>query len=387
MDTDKASQHPDPLLRITPDDGPSPTPVPRKHVLPPAEDEAPTLLLSVILPIRDEQDVLAACLQSLIAQSEIGFELAQQWELLLVDDSSTDDTPRILADAAAAHPGITVLHAPPLTADSGFTGKNQACWLGAQSARGALLLFTDADTLHEPGSLSRARHELSKYDVALLSYSPRQLTTGLLQRFTMPLIFAELAIAYPPARVNDSADRTAAANGQFLMVERAAYFAVGGHRAIGTRVLEDVALAHNIKRAKNTIRFRYAPDALSTRMYRSTAAMLEGWTKNLALLFPAPIPMALLRLLDLLLLVCIPFIAVLWFFPTDLPRVLLWIVWARVLWRFYARTAKSNFPPLDVALAILGLPVFIFLLARSYLQVRIIKRVTWKDRTYNPTSL
>ncbi len=306
--------------------------------------------------------------------------MGANWELLLVDDASTDRTPEILHEAAATNPGVRVLQAPALIPEA-FTGKNNACWAGAQAAQGSLFLFTDADTLHEPGNLSRARHELAKYDVALLSYSPRQLTTGLLQRITVPLIFAELAIAYPPARVNDPADRTAAANGQFLLVQSEPYFATGGHKAVGTRVLEDVALAHNIKRSRNTIRFRYAPDALSTRMYRTAADMFEGWTKNLALLFTQPIPMALLRLLDLLLIVGIPFIAVLWFFPTNLPRILLWIVWARVLWRFYARTAKSNFPVADIALAVFGLPIFIFLLLRSYLGVRIIKQVTWKGRT------
>ena len=349
------------------------------------ESTPSSIVLSVILPARNEEPSLPACLESLISQSDEAFLLGRDWELLLVDDDSSDTTPRLFAQAAATYPGVSVLQPPPL--DPTFlTGKSNACWAGAQAARGSLLLFTDADTLHNSGSLSRARHELEKYSVALLSYSPRQLTTGLLQRVTTPLIFAELAVAYPPAKVSDSSSRIAAANGQFLLVQADPYFAVGGHKALGRNVLEDVQLAHNLKRARNTIRFRYAPDALSTRMYRSAAAFVEGWTKNLAVLFGSPVTLALLRLLDLLLIVGIPFIATLWFFPTQLPRILLWIVWARVLWRLFARTAKSNFPATDIALSLLGLPVFIFLLLRSYLHIRIIKSIAWKGRTYKPVS-
>jgi glycosyltransferase involved in cell wall biosynthesis len=343
-------------------------------------EQMPPLELSVIVPARNEQDVLGACLRSLVEQSEPGWELGRDWELIVVDDASADDTRKI----AAGVPGVTLLESPNLELgpQAGFTGKTNACWAGAQAARGRLLVFTDADTVHEPGSLSRARHELEKYGVGMLSYSPRQVTTGLLQRLLMPLVFAELAIAYPLKRVNAAEDRIAAANGQFLMVVAEEYFAVGGHRAIGREVLEDVALARAFKRGRKGLRFRYGPDALSTRMYRTNAAMMEGWTKNLALLFPSPIPLALLRLLDLLLIAGIPVVALLYPFLNTLQRTLLWIVWARVLWRFYARVAKSNFPVVDCALSVLGVPLLVFLLARSAIDVKVRKVVEWKGRSY-----
>jgi glycosyltransferase involved in cell wall biosynthesis len=343
-------------------------------------EELPSLELSVIVPARNEQDVVGECLASLAAQSEPGWELGRQWELIVVDDASTDDTRRI----AASVPGVTLLEAPKLdtSARTGFTGKTNACWAGAQAARGRLLLFTDADTIHEPGSLSRARHELEKYQVGMLSYSPRQLTTGLAQRVVMPLVFAELAIAYPMKRVNVPEDRTAAANGQFLMVNAEEYFSVGGHRAVGREVLEDVALAGAFKRGRKGLRFRYAPDALSTRMYRTTAAMIEGWTKNLALLFTSPVPLALLRMLDFLLLLLVPVIAIWYPIASEWGKPLLWLIWLRVIWRFYARTAKSNFPAVDCAISFVGLPLLAFLLTRSAVQVKVSKRVEWKGRTY-----
>ena len=387
---DKTKQ--DPLLRITPDDfvpaakadepsGGMVDPLLRVTPVMAPEPEAPgRLILSVIVPVRNEQDVLANCLESLVSQSEPGFALGEDWELIVVDDASSDRSREIAAGVA----GVTILEAPALdlSANGGFTGKNNACWAGAQAAQGRLLLFTDADTIHEPGNLSRARHELEKHRVALLSYSPRQLTTGLLQRMLMPLVFAELAVAYPPKRVNEPADRTAAANGQFLMVESGAYFNVGGHRGVGLKVLEDVALAHNIKRTKQPIRFRYAPDALSTRMYRTSGEMIEGWTKNLALLFSQPIPMAMIALLVFALAIGLPMFGLVYPFFIPWQRMILALVWLRGLWGFFSRVSKSNFPIADRVLALFGLPVFAWLLARSFLAVRISHRVEWKGRIY-----
>jgi len=116
--------------------------------------------------------------------------------------------------------------------------------------------------------------------------------------------FCELALAYPPARVSDPAQRIAAANGQFLLVEREALRRLGGHASVAEKVLEDVELAFLAKRRNVGLRFRYAEDAVSTRMYRSTTAMIEGWTKNLALLFDNCLALAFWRVLDIALLSC-----------------------------------------------------------------------------------
>jgi cellulose synthase/poly-beta-1,6-N-acetylglucosamine synthase-like glycosyltransferase len=307
-----------------------------------------------------------------------------QWELILVDDESTDRTGEIVAEAAAAHPGVRVIQPPPLDLSErgGFTGKNNACWAGAQAAKGRWLLFTDADTVHEPGDLSRSLREAEKHRAALVSYSPRQIVTGFWQRAVMPLVFSELASVYPPKQVNDPESRIAAANGQFLLVEIEAYFAVGGHRAIGLEVLEDVALANRIKRGGHRLRFRYAPDALATRMYWTLPEMIDGWTKNLALLFPQPVALALWRVLDVVLFVGIPWIVLTWPYLATWQRAALMVIWLRTLWRYYARVARSNFPAFDCAISIVGVPMFVYLLFRSVVHHRIKKAVSWKGRSY-----
>jgi glycosyltransferase involved in cell wall biosynthesis len=347
----------------------------------------PELELSVILPVRNEERSLPACVESLLSQSEEGFALGLQWELILVNDDSTDRTREIATEVTARYPGVILLDAPALDLSDtgGFTGKNNACWAGARIARGRNFLFTDADTVHEPGNLSRSLREKEKYKAALLTYSPRQIVTGIWQHAVMPLIFSELASVYPPKQVSDPVLRLAAANGQFLLVERDAYFSVGGHRAVGNSVLEDVALARNIKRGPRVIRFRYAPDALSTRMYRTTSEMIEGWTKNLALLLPKPISLALWRTLDLLLFFGLPALALGLYWLLPWQRWVILLLWVRTLWRFYSRVARSSFPGWDLAVSIFGVPLFVYLLIKSVIQHRIKKTVTWKGRSYNPT--
>lgn len=341
--------------------------------------------LTVIVPARNEEDCLSACLQSLVGQSEEIFELGRDWELVVVNDQSTDRT----AETARSFAGITVIEADKL--EKGWTGKTNAIWTAARKARGRWLLFTDADTIHEPGDMRRAIHEAQRHKAGMLSYSPRQIVSGLAQRSLMPLVFSELALAYPPAKVSDPNQRIAAANGQFLLVDREAYRRIGGHASVAENVLEDVELAFLAKRRRVGLRFRYADDAVSTRMYRSTAAMMEGWTKNLALLFANSLVLAVWRALDIVLLVGLPVLTVkLWNGRLPMHSLewlgagwVLALLWLRTVGRFYSRVAKSNFPFVDCALAPLGLPLFVVLLYRSWFQHRILKRVSWKGREYS----
>ncbi|SPE18339.1 Glycosyl transferase, group 2 family [Candidatus Sulfotelmatomonas gaucii] len=347
-------------------------------------EPAELIELTVIVPARNEEDCLGACLESLVSQSEAIFELGKDWELIVVDDHSTDRT----AEIARGFAGVTLMEAGDL--QPGWTGKANAVWTAARRARGRWLLFTDADTIHEPGNLRRAIHEAERNKVGMLSYSPRQLVSGLAQRSLMPLVFCELALAYPPAKVSDPAQHIAAANGQFLLVEREAYRRLGGHPSVATDVLEDVQLAFMAKRRRVGLRFRYADDAVSARMYRSTGAMIEGWTKNLKLLFNNALFLAFWRALDFALFFGLPILAYeLWNARLGAHGLewfgagwILALLWLRTLFRFYNRVAKSSFPFIDCAISPLGLPLFVFLLYRSWFHHRILKRVSWKGRQY-----
>ena len=229
--------------------------------------------VDVIVPARNEEDCIGRCLESLVAQQGISFQIT------VVDDGSTDQTRAI----AESFPGVKVIAAAEPA--PGVMGKCNALITGAAGSTAKWLLFTDADTFHYPGSLAAAVQEAESRNVDLLSYSPEQETASWWELAVMPVIFAELARTYPPERVNDPADPTVAANGQYILVRRTAYEALGGHKSVAGKILEDVELARLFKVSHYKIWFRFGGGLVRTRMYRSFRAMWDGWTKNLALLF------------------------------------------------------------------------------------------------------
>ena len=231
--------------------------------------------ISAIIPARNEEDNVVACVASLTAQPEIG-------EIIVVNDQSTDRTAEILAHLSQTVPKLKVLESTSLPA--GWIGKNHAAWLGAQAANGEWLLFTDADTVHFSGSAARALDDAQNFDAALVSYSPEQITGSFAERALIPFIYCRLGRKFDFARLNDPSSPDAASNGQFLMIRRDAYEKIGGHQAVANAVLEDVALARRVKQAGFRLHFASGQGIAQTRMYRSFAAMWQGWTKNIYLL-------------------------------------------------------------------------------------------------------
>jgi glycosyltransferase involved in cell wall biosynthesis len=323
--------------------------------------------VSVIIPARNEEACLADCLQSLVAQTGIAFEI------IVVDDHSTDRTREIAASFPQEQ--VRVIEAPPLP--EGWTGKNNAVATGARHARGQWLLFTDADTVHLPGSLARAVAEARDNNAHLLSYSPEQIAVTFWEMATLPVVFAELARQYPPSIVSDPASLIAAANGQFILVRRDTYDAVGGHSAVAADILEDVALARAVKRSGRKIRFRYAPDAVRTRMYRNYTQLRDGWTKNLALLFPRPGRVAA----RMLALWAIPWVAL----PLTYATHRWWwsLICAATFAYLVTRLMRANFTlDKEILGAFFGMPMFAYLLLRSK-RAHANGSIPWKGRTYS----
>jgi glycosyltransferase involved in cell wall biosynthesis len=228
--------------------------------------------ISAIVPARNEEANIARCVASLAAQPEIA-------EIIVVNDQSTDRTAAILGDLATHIAKLGIVHNNALP--SGWTGKNFAIAQGVVLARGEWLLFTDADVEHLPGSAARALADAEKFGAAIVSYSPEQETRTWWERAIIPFIFCRLASHFSYARVSDPNSPDAAANGQFLLVRRDAYDAIGGHAAVRGEIVEDVALAKRVKQQGLHIYFAPGQGIARTRMYGSPSEMWEGWRKNL----------------------------------------------------------------------------------------------------------
>lgn len=328
--------------------------------------------VSVIVPARDEELSLGHCLESILAQTGVTFEI------IVVNDHSSDHTREIAASFSDR--GVLVIDAGQLP--SGWTGKNNALVAGVKRARGEWLLFTDADTIHLPGSLSRALEEAKQRHAAMLSYSPQQIVESFWEKAVMPVIFAELAATYSPSQVSVPNTLAAAANGQYILIKREVYDSVGGHAAIADQILEDVALARALKRSGRKIFFRYAADAVRTRMYRNFAQLREGWTKNLALLFPAPRRLATIRVLEFLLIVGSLTVCAAEFLRGRTGSAIATGLLALLLYSsFIARIRRAHFHWDSNVLSLFGVPIFSYLLLRS-LHFHNRGSISWKGRTY-----
>lgn len=360
-------------------------------------------LVTVIVPARNEEANLERCLRSLVVQKGVAFEV------IVVNDASTDRTRDIaenftragqcpFIEANKSLVDFRVLDAPePLP--QGWTGKTNALVAAEAAAHGEWLLFTDADTEHLPGSLAAAVAEAKKYNADLLSYSPEQVLTGIRQRLIMPLIFGELAVRFSPRRINDPAQPDAAANGQYLLARATAHQQVGGFAPVATELLEDVALARRYKAQGYGIHFRYGRGAVRTRMYSSWNELREGWTKNLALLFPDARALARKRLGEfvwlLFLLAVAAFSTALvsrevrfgssLYWPANLLGMLLWLLALSNFAVFYARVARAHFPYWPSLLSLFGLPGFAALLRRSA-DAHEQGSVSWRGRAYGTSA-
>lgn len=236
---------------------------------------SPPPQISAIVPARNEETVIAACLESLALQPEI-------MEIIVVNDQSTDKTAEIVRGLMLKISHLHLLETqgvPP-----GWVGKNNAVFLGTKEARSPWLLFTDADAELQPGATARALQIAAEKSAVLVSFSPEQVVETWYEKSLIPFVYTRLAKHFSYDKVNNPASPAAAANGQFLMIQRDAYDSIGGHANVAGEVLEDVALAKRAKAAGFRLWFAAGQGIIRVRMYRSFRTMWQGWKKNLYLL-------------------------------------------------------------------------------------------------------
>lgn len=354
----------------------------------PATPDPAAPFVSVIVPARNEARCIARCLDGLVTQDY------PHYEIIVIDDASTDATPAILADYAARHAHLRVLRTqgvPP-----GWTGKANACQQGAAAARGAWLLFLDADTVAAPTLLVALTQQAQRQQCDLLSVFPFLELGSFAERLVLPPFRAMIYATYPFGRANapDSLPRDVLANGQCILVRTAAYRAIDGHAAVRAAVLEDVLLARAIRAAGWRTAVAYDNHHLRVRMYTGLHDVLEGLTKNAAAGFAsggtrslwvgcwqftlAYAPWWLLIAAGALWAQAAPFAPVLLAGAAGVLLVALAYWWAS-LRRLY------RLPAGYALLWTFGLTIYGLIVVRSLWRVHRGQGVQWKGRTYAGT--
>lgn len=341
-------------------------------------------LVSVVVPARNEERSIRGCVESLLAQRY------PRLQVIVVDDESTDATGAILADLAGRCPGLTVIRGEPLP--PGWIGKNYALHQGVKAARGEWILFTDADTLHQPEAAGRALAYAVAHGIDLLSLAAGQECRGFWERAVQPVVFQLLGLRFSFLAVNDPRSPVAAANGQYILVRRGAYERIGGHEAIGGVLLEDVALARRAKAAGLRIHFAHAPGLIRARMYSSLGAIWQGWTKNLFALADRRAGTTLLAMGFLLWGAVLPYAtlgaaaAQAWRTGWGLGAVALFVLSAAaatVILAVQARLrGRSGFRPGDAWTHPVGSSLVAAALAASWLAHAAGRGAVWKGRRY-----
>ena len=232
----------------------------RPQLLPAAPAESPDI--DIIVPARDEGESIGAVVASLLAQDYAG-----QFRVILVDDNSTDET----AALAGAAPNLQVIRLR--TKPSGWSGKLWALNEGVAASRAPVLLFTDADIVHERAHLSSLLARLLEARLDLVSEMVRLNCTSFAERALVPAFVYFFQMLYPFARVNDPRSAVAAAAGGTVLIRREALERIGGVESIKDSLIDDVALARAVKRG-GAIFLGHSGLATSVRHY---PAFVDLW--------------------------------------------------------------------------------------------------------------
>jgi glycosyltransferase involved in cell wall biosynthesis len=345
--------------------------------------------VTIVIPARNEAANIARCLEGALAQSY------PHVHIVVVDDGSTDDTSRIIAAMQVSHSQkLRAVQGRPLP--QGWVGKCNACLHGASFAAGDWLLFLDADTAPQPALVSALLAFAAQRRLHLLSTLPLNEMPTLAEKIVLP-VFYQFALTAFPVQALLSAEppaHQAMANGQCLLVQREAYWSVGGHESVKDKVLEDIEFAQALRRAGYRVGLATAFDELHVRMYRSFGEIVQGLGKHANAgiaasglrAFYAVARMSLTLLLPSLLLMLCVLASV---FALDggwgVPALLAALVangasilfWAR-RYRAWYRTA-----PAVALLAPLGWLIYLVIAARGALMARFKRGVTWKGRVYS----
>lgn len=360
----------------------------------PPPTDAP--LISVCVPARNEERNIRACVESILAQDHPNFEV------IVLDDRSTDGTSEILRNllsnlkqhTSSGRPSLQIIRGADLPA--GWAGKPHALFQASAAARGDWLCFVDADTFLSPNTLSACYSKAIETKADMFTIMTFQMLGSFWERVVMPIVMTALSVGFSPRKVNDPHSKDAIANGQFILIRRTVYDAIGGHESVKDQIVEDKAISEQVKWNGYRLIVANGHSLARTRMYTSLPEMWEGWTKNIYLgLSDRPSLMllgafgAFVSLVAALFLPVWPLLGLIWYLQDGGLLALSVIAKSLILWAvvIYARARVSigmGISPWYALTLPLGAAVFAAMMFVSTWKVLSGKGVTWKGRMYIP---
>ncbi|MBN2117276.1 MAG: glycosyltransferase [Anaerolineales bacterium] len=356
----------------------------------PPPPEAP--LISVCVPARNEERNIRRCVEALLAQDYPNFEV------IVLEDRSTDATAEILRGMSmesdsGATPALQII--PGADLPTGWAGKPHALFQAAAAARGKWLCFVDADTFLSSVTLSSCYAKAVETKADMFTIMTFQILGSFWEKAVMPIVMSAMSVGFSPRKVNDPRRRDAVANGQFILIKRAVYDTIGGHERIKDQIVEDKAIAEQVKWNGHRLVIADGYSVTRTRMYTSLPEMWEGWTKNVYLGLsdqPSLILLgafgAFILLVAALVLPLWPLLGLFWYLQGGSWLALTVILEALVLWAIiiYARARVAvgmGISPWYALTLSLGAAVFAAIMLTSAWKVLSGKGVVWKGRMYH----
>jgi len=351
---------------------------------PPAADSP---LISICIPARNEEHNIRKCVESVLGQDYPNIEV------IVLDDRSTDATLVQLNEIASRDSRLHPIHG--LDLPSGWAGKPHALFQASAAAQGEWLCFVDADTFLAPRAISACCATALETRADLLTTMNEQILGTFWEKVVMPLVMTALSVGFSPRKVNDPNSRAAIANGQFIMIRRTVYDAIGGHEKVKDQIVEDKAISEQVKWNGYRLIVADGMQVIRTRMYTSLPAMWEGWTKNIYLGLrdhPAMLMLgafgAALALLAALFLPIWPLLGLNGYIHGGGWQAIVVVIQSFTVWAwliyFRVRVARGMHISAWYALTTpLGAGVFAAMMLTSAWKVLSGQGVTWRGRKYH----
>jgi chlorobactene glucosyltransferase len=351
----------------------------------PAPSGAP--LISICIPARNEENNIGNCVESALGQDYPNIEV------IVLDDRSTDSTATQLAGIASRDSRLLPIRGKELPA--GWAGKPHALFQASAAAHGEWLCFVDADTFLAPNAISACYVKALETHADMFTTMNEQILGSFWEKVVMPLVMTALSVGFSPRKVNDPNSRDAIANGQFIMIRRSVYDAIGGHEKVKDQIVEDKAISEQVKWNGHRLVVADGMKVIRTRMYTDLPSMWEGWTKNIYLGLrdhPAMLLLgafgATLALMAALFLPLWTLLGINWLFNNGDWLAVAVIVQSLLVWGWllYFRMNVARGMNISAWYALttpLGAGVFAAMMLTSAWKVLSGQGVTWRGRKYH----